>query len=730
MAETESELRYVRFGAFEADLRTGELRRNGSKLKISGQPFQILAILLERPGELVTREELENRVWPDTIVDVERNLNTAIAKVREVLGDVTDRPRFIETLPRRGYRFIADVTTFSEIDPVLLDRRQEGPKEPAVANIAQYSLGKQEDNSKGRQTVAFRWLAFPGILVIGIAAGWYLLRPLPAPHIVAHRQITHDGRYKQLIGTDGVRLFFNRDLGAIAQVSVAGGESQQIPVQLDHVTALTDISQDGSNLLVSTHQNGYHPDGQLWVVNIFGGSIHRLPDGWGGTFSPDGNFVAFSTVAPGEVSVVRSDGTGARRLASIGKPSLGRSIAWSPDGRTIRAFTWDGRLWELSVDGSNAHELDVRWPPSSFRCCGRWTPDGRFFLFLNGTSLSFFPQPEIWAIDEQHRLFRHSSSDPIQLTSGPMEWGSPIPSPDGKTIYADAGTSRGELSRLDSKSGQFEPFLGGISAQGLSFSPNGSSVAYVSLPEGILWKADRDGSHPLQLSKPGMDVWMPRWSPDASQILFYNREGYGMGGGHMYIVSVAGGTPRRVIPEDAFREFDPSWSPDGQKIVFASRSERKDEHDPWAGWALRILDLKSNHVTTLPGSADSYSPRWSPDGRYIAALSTDSLELKIFDRRTQRWSLIKAKEDFAFPEWSSDSRWIYFTRPASPPVTGPTGLFRIHPVGGEPERVVDLTHFHVIGWFDTWFTLDPTGAPLIVRDVGTHDLYGLTLEVK
>lgn len=109
MAETQSQPRYVRFGAFEADLRTGELHKDGVKLKFSGQPFQVLAILLERPGDVVTREELQKRLWPDTVVDVERNLNTAVNKIREALGDSAERPRFIETLSRRGYRFIGEV---------------------------------------------------------------------------------------------------------------------------------------------------------------------------------------------------------------------------------------------------------------------------------------------------------------------------------------------------------------------------------------------------------------------------------------------------------------------------------------------------------------------------------------------------------------------------------------------------------------------------------------------
>src|SRR4029077_20272360 len=109
MYETQSRPRLVRFGAFEADVRTGELRKDGVKLKFSGQPFQVLAILLERPGDVVTREELQKRLWPDTFVDVERNLNTAINKIREVLGDSAESPRFVETLPRRGYRFIGEV---------------------------------------------------------------------------------------------------------------------------------------------------------------------------------------------------------------------------------------------------------------------------------------------------------------------------------------------------------------------------------------------------------------------------------------------------------------------------------------------------------------------------------------------------------------------------------------------------------------------------------------------
>src|SRR6202046_1079603 len=109
MAEVERQLRLLRFENFEVDLRSGELRKAGVKLKFGGQPFQVLSILLEQPGDVVTREDLQKRLWPDTFVDVDHNLNTAINKIREVLGDSAESPRFVETVPRRGYRFIAPV---------------------------------------------------------------------------------------------------------------------------------------------------------------------------------------------------------------------------------------------------------------------------------------------------------------------------------------------------------------------------------------------------------------------------------------------------------------------------------------------------------------------------------------------------------------------------------------------------------------------------------------------
>src|SRR6266567_3296527 len=197
MSETQSRPRLVRFGAFEADVRTGELRKDGVKLKFSGQPFQVLAILLERPGDVVTREELQKRLWPDTFVDVERNLNTAVNKIREVLGDSAENPRFVETLSRRGYRFIAPV----EMDIPLVN---QDPIETPVDQPA-------------KSTKLFRlWLPVlggAGVLSVGLVLWISFFKPAGTPRVVRFTQLTHDGQGKGgPLLSDGVRIYFNEGL--------------------------------------------------------------------------------------------------------------------------------------------------------------------------------------------------------------------------------------------------------------------------------------------------------------------------------------------------------------------------------------------------------------------------------------------------------------------------------------------------------------------------------------
>ncbi len=717
------------FGVFEVDAATGELRKHGVRVRLQGQPAQILLMLLNRAGDVVSREEICRQLWPpDTFVDFDQGLGTALRKLRQALGDDAETPRYIETIPKQGFRFVAPVERISALP------------QGATAVLPIRAIPPQASEAGGEFPEAQRRVfAWGAVLVVAACAlsfilGWllHILRAPPVGLVVSgYTKITNDGVPKTLIGTDGSRLYFeNAWSDSIGEVGVTGGAISAILVPMPYFAFPEDVSPDGSHFLIATNEKGYVLDSPQWNVRLPGGSLRRLPDGGGAGFSPDGNSVAFQT-AEGEIWAVGSDGSGAQRLVSGQSfPGLTASsadastrlfagrVAWSPDGGRLRFATHD-RLWEVSSSGANLHEVIPGWHVSSSQCCGSWTPDGRLFVFLDITK-GPIAQPEIWALSERGGLITRAPAQPVQLTTGPIGWGQPIPGRDGKKIFATGTTHRGALSRFDQRTGQFEPFLGGISAHFVSFSKDGQFVAYVSYPEGILWRANRDGTNPVQLTDPPINALMPRWSPDGSQIVFNH-----FATSHLdaYVVAARGGSPQRLVPEDQEGMGDPNWSPDGRKVVVSTAGPftRKG--------TVRILDVGTHQIAIVPGSEGIYSPRWSPDGRYIAGMPVGATSLKIFDLESQRWTELIGKDTLGalgFPTWSRDSKSIYFLRIAA---SGEKGIFRIRARGGDSERVVSLKSTDLGGWW-SWMGLDSGDAPLVLRDTGSNDIYALTLEQK
>jgi serine/threonine protein kinase/Tol biopolymer transport system component len=526
----------------------------------------------------------------------------------------------------------------------------------------------------------WRWVILAGVAVVLLVAGgfWYLSRPLPPPRITGYTQVTHDGRAKDLGGTDGVRLYFTlKSPPAISQVAVSGGETADLPfaiaAPMPWGMTLIDISPDGSNALIRT-VNEEHSTAETWVAPV--------------------------------PFMIRTDGTGKHKLPNV--PSRAWSFRWSPDGKVIR-FTKDAQLWEMSADATGAHPLLPTWAVNAW--CGRWTPDGKLFVFSAGNAGN-----EIWALDERHSLFRPRSSVPIQLTSGPLEWDHPIPGKDGKTIFADGTTFQGELTRIDPKTGSPQPLLGGISGEFASYSPDGKFAAYVTYPEGVLWRANADGTGRLQLTRPPGYVINPRWSPDGKEIAFWTLKDRRASMGR---ISALDGSPQWLISEDTADLGDPTWSPDGKKILFGWSLRGQGKPD------LRIVDLETHQVTILPGSDGMGSPRWSPDGRYILALLRTRTEVPIFDLTNRQWRGIPVNGEVEYPSFSHDTRYFYFLR------LGPdAGVFRIPVAGGKEERVVDMTKWHLTGLWGFWMNLDLTDAPMVLRDTGTDDLYAITFEDK
>jgi len=693
-----------RFADVEVREREFSLVKAGEVLAVEPKAFRVLLMLLRNPQKLITKEELLNAVWGDAAV-TENSLTRSIALLRKMLGDEAHSPHYIETVSTVGYRWVSKVEV-----------SEDASGEPEAAEKPNHLSGAGKNYGSRRRLWGWA-LAGGGLLVLCLAGAiWYLHRPLPPPRITSYTQITHDGHRKALAGTDGSRLYFNAmpgeaTFGSIAQVAISGGLIGQIPVALPN-PVLLGVSPDGSNLLVESVPEEDSVTYPLWNVRVLGGSVRHLGEAVDAAFSPDASSAVYSTPED-EIWLIRSDGTGAHRIASVGGAVT--DFGWSPDAATVR-FSRNGELWEMSSSGSAPHKVLPGWPASSGGCCVRWTPDGKFFLYL--------AQGQIWALDERRGLMRRPPASPIQLTTGPISWGRPIPDKDGSRIFAEGTILRGELSRFDSKSKTFQPFLGGISAQGVIFSKDGKSVAYVSYPEGILWKANRDGSNPVQLIDPPMQAGLPRWSPDGTQIVFQyfsptaNKS-------LTYIVSSEGGSPPKLLNEiSEFSTMHGNWSPDGRKIVFNAVA------GPIISWVnlkfdIRILDLDSRQVTTVPGSTDILGARWSPDGRYLVAGTKDEMHLKLFDFKAQQWSDLTPKELVDSPEWSRDGKYVYFRRPR-----GDIGVFRVSVKGGAAEKIVDLKDWHDAGWEGKYMGLDPTDAPLLLRDISSADIYALTLEEK
>ena len=299
------------------------------------------------------------------------------------------------------------------------------------------------------------------------------------------------------------------------------------------------------------------------------------------------------------------------------------------------------------------------------------------------------------------------------MTSGPMTFSSPVPGKDTKKLFVVGTLRRGELARYDAKSSHFVPFLSGISADSVSFSKDGQWVTYVSFPEGTLWRSKSDGSQRFQLTYPPLIAVLPRWSPDGQQIVFHGH--FPGQRSKVYTVSADGGTPHEMMPGHSQEQYDPTWSPDGTKIAFGGLVADR-------GSTIRILEVKTHQVSILPGSDGLFSPRWSPDGRYIVTMRFDSSSLVLFDFASQTWEDIE-KIRPAFPNWSKSGDYVYFLHVPDMEVT------RVRIRDRKVERVADLKNFRQTGFFSIWLGIAPDDSPILLRDTGTQEVYALDWQV-
>jgi len=619
-----------------------------------------------------------------------------------------------------------------------LKRDTDSGRAASAARVAEVSKEVAAAVPRPRRLWLGVWAG--AVVLVAVVLTLWLRAPVPPPKVARIVQLTSDGQSKPSaqLASDGFSLYFPEVTGghySLAAVSVNGGGVVPIPTPFTDVSLFSG-SPDGSELLVSNGQLGQ--DGPIWVLPVAAGSPpRRLGDAVGhdGSWSPDGRKIVF--INGPDLYLINSDGTGSRKLVST-KPDLATIIwrpTWSPDGRRLRFTSWKygpAGLWEVSAAGAGLRPLLPGWNEES---TGSWTSDGKYFIFASRRGLPSLPSVEasrsfnLWAIREDAGPFqRRTKREPVLLTASPLNLWGPVPSRDGKRIFAHGVQPRGELVRYDTRSQQFLPYLGGLSIDQASFSANGQWVAYTRYPQRDLWRSKVDGSQQLQLtSSPPLDAFMPRWSPDAKRIVFFGQTPPTMGF-HIYVVPADGGSSPQQLAPAGTDSADASWSPDGNSLMFARAGGSASRNS-----AIYILDLRTQRVSTVPGSEGFYTPGWSPDGRYIAAQPVPDKpdwnnwvtpRLVLFDFATQKWVDLAKMNDIGSLNWSRDGKYLYFVNYGSDPA-----IFRVRITDRKTEQVVSLKDTRLLGGLDSGFWLAPDDSPLILRDTGVEEIYALDLKL-
>jgi Tol biopolymer transport system component/DNA-binding winged helix-turn-helix (wHTH) protein len=692
-----------RFGNFELNVHSGELRRNGAKVRLQDQPFLVLRKLLESAGTVVAREDLHAALWPaDTFVDFDTSLNTAIKRLREVLGDSADTPVFIETVPRRGYRFLAPVQVI-----------QDGGLSPVqrAANLSPTPFARL----RSRLIVA-------GLFVTVVVAGLLVLvrSPVAVPRVLDSTQITFDEIGKGNLHLHDGKIYFNEqasDRVTLLEVPSVGGTPVLLASSYPGLL-LGGVSADGSKLLVaSVAAKMTKGPFLLKIMDLPSGSLQSVPriECDDVSWAPGGKIMF---ARDQDVFLSDPDGSNQHKLLSASGPVF--HMAFSPDGARLR-FSVDNRktgqstIWEAQAGGTGLHQILTEMTDYPDRCCGEWSPDGRYYFFetrRNG-------QSRIWALPERHSFWTRSPA-PVPLTTVPPNFYMGTPSEDGKKLFVTAAEPRAELVRYDSSSRQFVPFLSGISAGDVEASRDGRMLSYVRYPEQTLWRSKADGSEAAQLTGPSLRATLSHWSPDGSRIAFSgSRPG---GPWNIFLIPAAGG-PADQLTSGTVSDLDPTWAPDGSSIAYGQTRVEGGKQTV----SIQLLDLASRRSTTLAGTDGICCPRWSPDGRYLLASHADYDDLLLYEFAIRKWTVIaKGLGPIGYMEWTDGGRSILFDTLLVPePAFYRLRLSDLHL--DTSVKIGDVRRYY--GPFGPWTGIAPDGSPLLVRNISNEEIYSLDLQL-
>ena len=721
-----SEHRICRFGLYEADLDAGTLKRHGIPVKLQEQPFRILTFLLERPGHIISRDELCTRLWPEgTYVEFDGSLNTALMKLRAVLNDDPENPRFVETVPKKGYRFIAPVH-FQESAPAVAFPEEELAAEP----VEQRTIPTETQIPSATPADPHRisLIAFFLLLAVTMVAAAMVWRYWPAPDARVQKitQLTHTGRVApgSQIVSDGARLYFvSRESGqwTLMTTSVHGGSVEKLPSPFES-TIIFDLSPDRTQLLIGPFARDDDPV-PLWIWPAHGGVPHRLGDVVAGdaAWAPVGGLIAFTQ---GErLLTVRRDGSSVTEIRKFqGRP---HSPVWSSDGKRIRFTVTDydkiaDEMWEVGADGRNLRRVLLHANNDLHDTTGAWTGDDRYFLYTAGPGSHLSEVMDsvsnVWAAREPASAFSRKRA-PAELTHGPVAFRSVTGAGDSNRFFALGTHPEYQLIRVDPRTRQNYTILPDAGATDVDVTPDGEWLVYSLRENGALWKSRRTGRERIELTASAPGALAPQWSPDGREVLF---TGFFLATRpELYLVASNGGIPRALLSDPAngsSRSGD--WSPDGKLILFDYFEGEASE--------LRTVERDSGKVSRLPESQGLVQPRWSPDGRFIVGINSKTHDILLYTVATQMWSMLAESTNAQGMRWSADSNYVYYQEMADPEQS----VYRVRLGRALPEKVVGFKDYLGSMASQCHFTgVAPDGSIYATVDRGGTDIYALDLRL-
>jgi Tol biopolymer transport system component/DNA-binding winged helix-turn-helix (wHTH) protein len=683
----DSSLRSIRFGVFEADLLSGELRKSGVKLKLGGQPFQILTILLEQPGEVVTREEFQKRLWPDTFVDVDHNLNTAINKIREALGDSSDSPRFVETLPRRGYRFIAPV-------------ERPGSGKIGVEVLNRGGVANQESE---RTRILRLAMLFAACLVLA-GAGFFIYSRRqgfapPKPRILT-RVTFDDGLHIGVTWSpDGRYIAYSSDRGGKFEIwlqQLSGGN----PIQITKGPGNNwqpDWSPDGKYIAYRSEEG----DGGLYIVPALGGTgLERkiASSGYYPRWSPDSSKILFQIMRFGLSSqfyVVGLDGSPPRAVQEdLTNQIWAMSAAWHPDGKRISIWVWD---WQMKpsplpmfltapVDGGAAIKTEIgpeilktakviagsgisAWADSDFKFS--WARSGTAIYFER----TFRGARNIWRMNVDPQTLEAVTIE--RLTTGTELDSEFSVSPDGSKM-AFTGESRrvqAWMFPFDAQRGRVTGSGSAVTSPGMeawetTISPDGRRLAFSAKRSGRweLWeKSLADGQEKPLAADDSYVRTEPQWSPDGTRLAYYRMNPSTAEGQGVIWSKNRGEEPITVLSKSGPFLFD--WSADGEWLLASQASMENGQAEIWKLPAAgRAANENARKLVASDAQSNLWQCRYSPDGRWIVfeaeGIGPTGHKSAIYVTPAAGggpWTTItEGKHWDDKPRWSPDGKIIYF----------------------------------------------------------------------